>query len=470
MYSQFFGFTAPPFRITPDTTFFYSGGERGALITAIAYGIVHGDGLIKVVGEVGSGKTMLSRMLAKQLPDNTTVVFLLNPSLQACDLVFAIAQDLGLEIDSQCSKNHALHLVQSKLLAMHADNQRVVVFIDEAQCMPLETLEELRLLSNFETETDKLLQLVLFGQPELDDHLAHTSVRQIKERIIHSFYLKPFSRNEVAEYLSFRLHKAGYNGSAIFTGSALKRLTRVSTGLPRKLTILADKSLLAAFSAQSKIVKASHVRLAAKDSGQAQSRVTRKSMGLIALFLALLISGVVFYNTLPLSLTLHESQAKDSASLVLEDRVLIADVVAVKQYQHFSTATVIPTTSATTASTEMNILSAPADTVVTLETLIEKTQQWMQSSSGVVYTIQILSANIGDDEFLEIFFENIARDIGLDELYIHPVSVDGKAFLAVTLGGFTTLNQATAYLDSLPDFILRYQPYIKNIASFKSPG
>ncbi|PCJ36550.1 MAG: hypothetical protein COA75_07140 [Cellvibrionales bacterium] len=112
-------------------------------------------------------------------------------------------------------------------------------------------------------------------------------------------------------------------------------------------------------------------------------------------------------------------------------------------------------------------VSEPADTAVTLGILTHKTQRWMQSSTGVLYTIQILSANVGDDEFLEHFFSNVAQDIGLDELYVHPVSIDDKTFLAITLGGFSSHYQATAYLDSLPDFILRYQPYIKNIDSFR---
>ena len=452
MYRQFYGLQAAPFGITPDTSFFYSGGEREALISAIAYGVSHGDGIIKVVGEVGSGKTMLSRMLTRQLPENIKLVFLLNPSLQADDLIFAIGHELGLQFDSACSKSHALQQVQNKLLAMHGAQQRVVVFIDEAQCMPLETLEELRLLSNLETETDKLLQLVLFGQPELDEHLSHTSVRQIKERIIHSFYLKPFTRDEVGEYLSFRLHKAGYNGTAIFTTSALKLLTRFSLGLPRKLSILADKSLLAAFAAQSSTVKASHVRLAAKDSSQDHNGVSRKSMALITVLFALLMMGTVFYN-LPYS-GLNGQKVKDTAMTSIDEKSLVLDVSGANNQSLTQVITQQP-------------ISEPVDTVVTLETLTQKTQHWMASSNGAVYTIQILSANIGDDEFLELFFSNVAQHIGLDELYVHPVSVDEKKFLAITLGGFSTHNQATAYLNSLPDFILRYQPYIKNIASFK---
>lgn len=451
MYRQFYGLQTAPFGITPDTSFFYSGGEREALVSAIAYGVSHGDGIIKVVGEVGSGKTMLSRMLSRKLPDNIKLVFLLNPSLRADDLIFAIGHELGLQLDSSCSKSYALQQVQNKLLTMHGAQQRVVVFIDEAQCMPLETLEELRLLSNLETETDKLLQLVLFGQPELDEHLSHTSVRQIKERIIHNFYLKPFTRDEVGEYLLFRLHKAGYNGSAIFTPSALKLLTRFSSGLPRKLTILADKSLLAAFAAQSKKVKASHVRLAANDSSQNQQSVSNKSMVLIAILLALLIIGGGYKLS---DSGLNGQKAKETIRTSIDEQSLMADVSGANKQSLTQIITAQP-------------VSKPSDIVVTLETLVQKTQRWMASSSGVVYTIQILSADIGDDEFIEYFLSNVARHIGLDELYVHPVSVDEKKFLAITVGGFSTHNQATAYLNSLPDFILRYQPYIKNVASFK---
>ena len=355
MYSQFYGLQTSPFGITPDTSFFYSGGEREALISAIAYGVSHGDGIIKVVGEVGSGKTMLSRMLSRQLPDNIKLVFLLNPSLRADDLIFTIGHELGLQLDSTCSKSYALQQVQNKLLTMHGAQQRVVVFIDEAQCMPLETLEELRLLSNLETETDKLLQLVLFGQPELDEHLSQTSVRQIKERIIHSFYLKPFTRDEVGEYLSFRLHKAGYNGSAIFTASALKLLTRFSSGLPRKLTILADKSLLAAFAAQSKTVKASHVRLAANDSSQNKKGVSKKTMSLIAILLALLIIGGVFYN-LPDSV-LNGQNEKGTARTSIDEQPLMTNFFGVNKQSLTQVITAQP-------------VSKPADTVLMLETLV----------------------------------------------------------------------------------------------------
>ena len=458
MYEHFFGFTAPPFRITPDTAFFYSGGERKALITAIAYAISHGDGIIKVVGEVGGGKTMLSRMLARELPDSIKLVYLLNPSLQASDLVFAIGRDLGLEFDAACSKNNALQAVQHKLLDMHAQHQRVVVFIDEAQCMPLETLEELRLLSNLETETDKLLQVVLFGQPELDEHLAHRSVRQIKERIIHNFYLQAFTRPEVEEYISFRLHKAGYNGLPLFSKAALKRISHYSSGLPRKLSILADKSLLAAFSSQSKTIEVQHVQRAAQDFGYTKIGAFRSS--LLVAVVAVLALFVTYYML---------AYPQGRPVLKAGGGVLVLPATSEKVVDKAVVTNPLSVPSGPLSITHGVTVKAAAELrEPTLDALDKKTQAWMKTSTGAVYTIQILSTNIDNKDFLDNFFLNIAKDIGLAELYVYPVRLDEKTLYAVTLGGFAGLEKATAYLDSLPAFLQRYQPYIKNIASFNT--
>lgn len=458
MYSKFFGLNGPPFRITPDTSFFYSGGEREALIKAIAYAISHGDGIIKVVGEVGSGKTMLSRMLANQLPENTTLVYLLNPSLQASDLIYAIGRDLGIAFNSACSKSDALQLVQNKLLGMHANNERAVVFIDEAQCMPLETLEELRLLSNLETETDKLLQLVLFGQPELDQHLNHHSVRQIKERIVHNFYLKPFTASEVGEYLSFRLHKAGYNGAPVFSASALKLLTRYSSGLPRKLTIFADKSLLAAFASKSNTVGAPHVRLAVRDSDQPRKPVLKNSLALYAMILFAFVLAITYINSYRIESNVHSQVTAVSPHFVAEEYSSNNEDVTINSD--------VSQMSVSKEPVKVLTLAVNVD-VEMLEALIQKTKDWMSVPKADIYTIQILSANANDGKFLEHFFLNVAENIGLDDLYVHPVSLGDKSFFAVTLGGFSTLDRATAYLESLPVFIRRYQPYIKNISNFK---
>jgi len=324
--------------------------------------------------------------------------------------------------------------------------------------MPLETLEELRLLSNLETETDKLLQLVLFGQPELDQHLRHNSVRQIKERIIHNFYLKPFTASEVGEYLSFRLHKVGYNGSPVFSASALKLLTRYSSGLPRKLTIFADKSLLAAFVSKSKTVEASHVRLALSDSDQPGRPVSKYFLALSMMILFALAFAVLYLNSNRSESGAHYQASSVSSRLVAASYPASNDDAKI----HVDVSPKPPVDEpAMILMEEVNVDHS------TLEALIKKTKDRVTDSSTAVYTIQILSANVDDGKFLERFFLNVAENFGLDDLYVYSVSIDGKPFFAVTLGGFVTLDSASTYLKSLPAFILRHEPYIKNITSFR---
>ncbi len=172
MYYEYFGLKQPPFKITPDTSLFFPGGDRGAILDALIYAIVSGEGIVKLVGEVGSGKTTLCRMLEKELPDNIEIVYLANPSLSPDNILHAIAFELGLHVNANESRLQVMNELQNYLLERHAENKQVVVFVEEAQSMPIATLEEIRLLSNLETANSKLLQIVIFGQPELDSMIA----------------------------------------------------------------------------------------------------------------------------------------------------------------------------------------------------------------------------------------------------------------------------------------------------------
>lgn len=266
MYYAHFGLKEPPFKITPNTDFFFTGGNRGAVLEAVRYAILHGEGIVKVVGEVGSGKTMLCRMLQAQLPPQVDSVYLANPSMAPEDVLYAIAQELHLDVSVDAGRLEVMQRLQQLLLEKHEAKRRVVVFVEEAQGMPLATLEEIRLLTNLETRHDKLLQIVLFGQPELDDNLALREIRQLKERITHSFYLGPLKSEEVGDYLMFRLRAAGYAGPPLFTPRAVRCLARQANGLVRRVNILADKSLLAAFAANTYQVTPRYVRAAIQDS------------------------------------------------------------------------------------------------------------------------------------------------------------------------------------------------------------
>jgi len=247
MYQEHFGLNTPPFKITPDTSLFYEGNQRGAALEALVYAIKSGEGIIKVVGEVGSGKIMLCRMLEVRLSDEVDVIYIANPSLSPDNILHVIAHELQLDVNTETSKVDLMHQIQAHLLKKHAENRQVVLFVEEAQSMPIETLEEIRLLSNLETDENKLLQMVLFGQPELDEKLSLQHIRQLKERITHSFNLSPFRPDDTLHYLNFRLRAVGYKGPDIFNKKTAGVVKKYSAGLNRRNNIIADKAWLTAF-------------------------------------------------------------------------------------------------------------------------------------------------------------------------------------------------------------------------------
>lgn len=266
MYLDHYGLKEAPFRITPHTDFFFSGAKRGATLEALLYAITHDEGIVKISGEVGSGKTMLCRVLMERLPDNVVIVYLANPSLAREDILYALADELGIVIDEHGRASSVMRALQQKLLALYADGKQVVVLIDEAHAMPKETLEEIRLLSNLESSRHKLLQLVLFGQPEINETLARADMRQLRERITQSFSLEPLVRDDISEYLDFRMRAAGYHGPGVFSEEAVKLIDKSSQGLTRRINILADKALLAAFAAGTHMVGAKEAKEAIRDA------------------------------------------------------------------------------------------------------------------------------------------------------------------------------------------------------------
>lgn len=266
MYHEFFGLKEAPFRITPDTGFFFSGGERGAILQGLVYAIRQGEGIIKVTGEVGSGKTMLCWMLEQHLPDDIETVYLANPNVRPEDVLPSILAELELLRPADASRAEHLRTLNDYLLARHDAGKQVVMFVEEAQGMTLDTLEEIRLLSNLETEREKLLQIVLFGQPELDAKLADPRIRQLRERITTAITLAPLAPGDIRAYLAFRLTTAGYRGPDLFDRRAVRSIARASRGLTRRVNILADKSLLAAYTDNTRNIQPRHIRIALRDS------------------------------------------------------------------------------------------------------------------------------------------------------------------------------------------------------------
>ncbi|TAN50164.1 MAG: AAA family ATPase [Methylococcaceae bacterium] len=265
MYLEHFGLDEHPFRITPVTDFFFSGANRGEILDALIYSICEVEGITKVSGEVGSGKTMLCRMLLEKLPKHIETIYLANPSLSREEMLYAVADALGLGIGGE-RVGVIMHNIQNRLAEKVREGKRVVVLVDEAHAMPPDTLEELRLLYNLQVGNSKLLQITLFGQPELNEKLEQPNMRQLKDRIVHHFHIQPLSRDTLESYLMFRMRAAGYRGPDIFSPDAVKLIAGASGGLMRRVNILADKSLLAAFVENTHNIEARHVRAAMRDS------------------------------------------------------------------------------------------------------------------------------------------------------------------------------------------------------------
>ncbi len=322
MYEDYFGLERPPFKITPDTSLFFEGGKRGDILAALVYAIHRGEGIIKVVGEVGSGKTMLCRMLQLKLPDSVEIVYIANPSVSPEDILFVIAHELSLPISKQPTKHEVMHQLQDYLLKRHMENKQVVLFIEEAQGMPLDTLEEIRLLSNLETDQNKLLQIILFGQPELDQNLAQRSIRQLRERITHNFHLEPLTVGEIHKYLNFRMREVGYTGPELIDKAIARKVEQHSGGLLRRINILADKILLSAFSEGTHDLRLKHVSAAVTDSAF-DGEIDQKSH--LHWWLGLLIAAALAFGVfqsrvywMPPAIALWQSVAAEIAAFDAE--------------------------------------------------------------------------------------------------------------------------------------------------------
>ena len=229
-----------------------------------------GEGFIKVVGEVGVGKTLLCRKLLKSLDDRVVTAYIHNPYLKPESLLYAIADELGLEYETNATQYWMLKQITGRLLDHHHAGKSVVLCLDEVQAMPVETLETLRLLTNLETEKQKLIQVVLFGQPELDELLEQPSVRQLKQRITFSYRLLPLNRVACTAYIRHRLVVAGMKRKDIFSSQAIDYLHHVSRGIPRLINILCHKALMVTWGEGDGTVRLRHVRHAARDTIETQ--------------------------------------------------------------------------------------------------------------------------------------------------------------------------------------------------------
>ncbi|MBI4985055.1 MAG: AAA family ATPase [Rhodocyclales bacterium] len=270
MYLSYFGLTEYPFSITPDTQFVCNVTSHEEALNTLLLAIQGGEGFVKITGEVGVGKTLLCRKLLTVLGEERVAAYVPNPLLEPRAMLTEVAVELGAQIGKDASM--LVKCINRRVLELAQQGKTAVLCIDEAQMMPPLTLQTLRMLTNLETEKRKLVQVVLFGQPELDEMLSQKAARQVLQRITFHYRMSSLGRHEMGIYLQHRLRVAGYRGPALFSRGARWALYRHSNGLPRLVNVLAHKAPLAVFGAGGNEVSYNHVRLAAKDTESAFRR------------------------------------------------------------------------------------------------------------------------------------------------------------------------------------------------------
>ena len=274
MYLTHFGLREAPFGITPDTSYFLACADYQGALNTLLVAVRNGEGFIKITGEVGTGKTLLCRQFLACINGRATTAqsrrfvtaYIPTPFLSPHNLLLALADELNIPLPKGVSQHALLKALTAALLEFARQDKKVVLCLDEAQAMPIESLETIRLLTNLETEKQKLLQIVLFGQPELDQKLQHTSIRQLNQRITFHYHLRALRRADMDFYLAHRLKVAGFAGRRLFSSWASYQLYAASGGIPRLINILANKALMVSYGEGSQQVRARHVRAARRDT------------------------------------------------------------------------------------------------------------------------------------------------------------------------------------------------------------
>ena len=488
MYLEHFGLTEAPFRITPEPSFFFTGAKRGATLDALLYAVTHDDGIVKVSGEVGCGKTMVCRMLLDRLPEHVLGIYLGNPSLSREDILHCIAEELQLNAGSMRASALLRHL-QEHLVKLRDAGRQVVLLIDEAHALGLETLEEIRLLSNLEAGHRSLLQLVLFGQPELNRILARPDMRQLKERITHHFALEPLTADEVTVYLSFRLRVAGYRGPSIFSAGAVRLIATLSQGLTRRINVLADKSLHAACNEKTHQVARRHVRSAMRDSEYGRRRNApawmQHRLGWLALAVLLLAAPLAFWSKgkVPATAPLPAAVAVPDEAALQVPAVLAAEMPAAPlAAPPLPTAvpplpTVVPTLppagpAASVAAAEGRAEAGarmPRQTARTsrfgsqTSERIAVTTEWLRAAGDDRWFIQLLATEARDAAKIEDFVASTVRQVGTEQVRVYVAAVQGSQRVGVIYGDYASREEALAAAAQLPETLRNLKPFPRKV-------
>jgi type II secretory pathway predicted ATPase ExeA len=468
LYLEHFGLSEPPFRITPHTDFFFDGADRGATLEALIYAILHDEGIVKVSGEVGSGKTMLCRVLMERLPAHVETIYLATPSLGRDEILYAIGDDLDLKLASGRT-SVALRELQEQLIRLYAAGRRVVVLVDEAHVMPDETLEQVRLLSNLESNRHKLLQMVLFGQPELDATLGKPSLRQLRDRITHSFRMRPLAAPEVANYVTFRMRAAGYRGPQLFTPRALGLVARASAGLTRRINILCDKALLAAFTESAHAVTDKHVRAAVADSEfAAVSRVRGPAVYAAAALLAgLVVGAVVAWGLIgspppPQKVVEKVEKPAEPPPPPPPPPAPQAQPEPAPQAQPEPPAKPEPQASRLSEVQAGRLAGYSAGRQPLLSGRLAAGRERLERAADETYAIELFNTDNADPARMERFLLRARDLVRLEDLAVIPLAAGGGQYrLRVVYGEFQTRDAALAASRQLPP---RYQEAFRTTA------
>jgi MSHA biogenesis protein MshM len=489
LYLDHFGLTKPPFQITPDLDFFFSGGRRGDILTALLHVAAHDEGIITLVAEVGSGKTLLARLMISRLPSDVCVAYLANPCFSRDEIIVAIARDLGLA-SLQGSIEAKLAALQQELLRRHAAGQRVLLVIDEAHAMPAESLEEVRLLSNLETGQHKLVNIMLFGQPELDTLLAEPRLRQVKDRVIHRFELPPLQTSEVGAYIDHRLRAAGWQGAGLFTPNALSRLVKSSGGRARRINLLADKALLAAYAQNERQVDVRHVDDALRelplDSFQVPSTSSSawRIAGWSVAIATLLSAGVVG------ALGWHRGEGNATTNLTQPHRIGEPQAAA-KPAERPLAPTVAPTTAApveVVAAAPAESIDKPADSVSVVPAepmpvapdtaspvltptdartaaILARTERRLQAEKLDGYTIQLaaLPGSTRPDRYMR----QLIAQLDESQIFAKYSVYKGNTYMAVFYGQFDSFQGASSSVNQLPVALKANRPLVRTWIKIK---
>ncbi len=481
MYLEHFGLTEAPFRITPHTDFFFEGANRGATLDALLYAITHDEGIVKVTGEVGSGKTMLCRVLIERLPANVATIYLANPSLSRDEFLFTVADELFINLATNRA-SAVLRALQEHLIELYGQGRQVVMLIDEAHAMPRETLEEIRLLSNLESNRHKLLQIVLFGQPELNDNLNRQEMRQLKERITHNFGLEPLVRADIAAYINFRMRAAGYKGPDLFSPAAVKLIARASLGLTRRINILCDKALLAAFAENTHQITVAHIKAAVRDAEFRKTSLPQSSRWIAAGAAAMLFSGGLaayfWHQEQEVAAPSNNSHTAVVAMVALPPTTATpSSTTPVPVMSSPAPAATAPQPSAPQIASPVHPApfqpaqkkaaesAKPADLKLGPTTLkkIEETRQWLATAEGEHWFIQVLATDASQTDHVENFLTRAGKPDDPAALRVYAVEVDGAYRIGVIYGDYPSPSAASQALARLPQHLKSYGPYLRQV-------